>query len=274
MTTAPAVRVCSFNIRYDTPEDEYAWADRRPHVLEAIETIDPDLIGCQEALAHQYDDLRAGLPAYDWHGVGRCDGDREGEFVPVGWRRERFECLDTGAFWLSETPDEPSVGWDGALPRVATWVWLRDRGQATDADADANANDRYWVCTVHLDHRGEQARLQSARLLRQRASARLDDGETAVVMGDYNCTPGSPPYRKLTMGALADARKQAADVSGPVGTFHGFDGAPGDRIDAVFLPSAVDVTTYRTLPPRDGVPRSDHLPLVVEFALADTEGGR
>ncbi len=272
MTTAPAVRACSFNVRYDTPEDEYTWTDRRPSVQEAIEAIDPDLIGCQEALPHQYDDLRAGLPMYDWHGVGRRDGDREGEFVPVGWRRERFECLEYGAFWLSETPDTPSVGWDGALPRVATWVRLRDRGQAMDTDADAD--NCYWVCSVHLDHRGEQARLEASRLVRHRASARLDDGETVVVMGDCNCTPGSPPYRALTMGTLTDARKQAKAVSGPVGTFHGFDGTPGDRIDYVFLPSAADVTTYRTLLPRNGVPRSDHLPIVVEFTPTDTEDGR
>ena len=264
--TGPTVRVCSFNIRYDTPEDEHTWTDRRPHVLDAVETIDPDLIGCQEALAHQYDDLRAGLPAYDWHGIGRRDGDREGEFVPIGWRRERFEPLETGAFWLSETPDEPSVGWDGDLPRVATWVRLCDR--------ESNTDDRYWVCSVHLDHRGEQARLEAARLLRRRASARRHDDETVVVMGDCNCTAGSPPYRELTMGALADARTAAKTVSGPVGTFHGFDGNPGDRIDYVFVPAAIDVERCWTLPPRDAVPRSDHLPIVVEFAPAAIESQR
>ncbi len=248
------VRVCTFNVRYDT-DDAYPWADRCSAVIETIDRLDPDIVGCQEPLAHQYDDLRAGLD-YRWHGVGRRDGGREGEFVPVGWRPERFDPIDTGAFWLSETPAEPSVGWDGSLPRVATWARLRDR----------TTGDRYWVCSVHLDHRGEQARLESARLLRRRVRSRLDDGDRVILLGDCNCTAGSPPYRELTMGAMADSRRQAEVVAGPVGTFYGFTGDPGDRIDYVFVSEAIDVKSYRTLSPRDGVSRSDHLPIVVEIA--------
>ena len=263
MTDTAPLCACTFNVRYDAPDDRYGWGERRPRVLETISEIDPDVLGCQEPLARQYDDLRDGLERYEWHGVGRRDGDREGEFVPVAWRADRFERLEAGAFWLSETPSEPSVGWDAELPRVATWVTLRDRQVGTD--------DRLWVCNTHLDHRGERARLESARLLRRRATDRLADGATVLVTGDCNCTPGSPPYRTLTAGPLEDARRAAGDVRGPAGTFRGFDGEDGigDRIDYVFVPSSVDVREYRVLPPSDDGPRSDHLPVVARFEHGD-----
>lgn len=257
MTDASTTRICTFNARYDEPDDEYPWDDRRSGVFEFLSDLEPDLIGCQEALAHQYDDLREGVAdGYEFHGVGRQDGNREGEFVPVGWRRERFERLDTGAFWLSETPGEPSVGWDAALPRVTTWVLLRDRitGECV----------RFF--NTHLDHRGERARLESARLLARRLRDRLADGETVVLTGDCNCTAGSPPYRTLTAGPMADARRVADDVLGPAGTFHGFTDGIGDRIDYVFVPASLAVASYRTVP-RVRPPRSDHLPVVVECDL-------
>jgi endonuclease/exonuclease/phosphatase family metal-dependent hydrolase len=176
-----AVRVCTFNVRHDKPDDDHPWAEREPRVLGELERISPDLVGCQEALPHQYDDLRAGLEGYEWYGVGRRNGERAGEFVPVAWRSTRFERLESGAFWLSETPTEPSVGWDADLPRVATWVRLRDR-----------RSDRlFWLCNTHLDRRGERARLEA--------------DETPVVTGDANCTAESPPHRTVTAGALEDA---------------------------------------------------------------------
>ncbi|MDG5820836.1 endonuclease/exonuclease/phosphatase family protein [Natronococcus sp. A-GB7] len=253
------VRASTFNVRYDDPADEYPWDERRSRVLETIDRIGPDLLGCQEALAHQYDDLRDGLEAYDWHGVGRRDGERAGEFVPVAWRRSRFERLETGAFWLSETPAEPSVGWDASLPRVATWVRLRDR----------ESDETVWFCSVHFDHSGERARLESARLLRRRATDRLERGDVPVVTGDANCTVGSVPHRTLTTGPLADARRVANERSGPAGTFRGFDDGVGDRIDYVFVPSAVDVRRYRTIPPNEATPRSDHLPVVADLELEE-----
>jgi endonuclease/exonuclease/phosphatase family metal-dependent hydrolase len=253
------VRACTFNVRYDEPDDDDSWSTRGPRVLEELGRIEPDLVGCQEALSHQYDDLRSGLEGYGWHGVGRRDGDRAGEFVPIGWRSDRFERLEAGAFWLSETPSEPSVGWDAELPRVAIWARLLDMRTA----------ETIWFCTAHFDHRGGRARFESARLLRQRASERLKAGDAAVLVGDMNCTAGSPPYRTLTAGPLDDARRAASDVAGPAGTVHGYDGGIGDRIDYVFVSSSAAVTSYRTATPADGGSRSDHLAVWADVRLDD-----
>ena len=259
-----SIRVCTANVRYDTSDDEFDWSDRRPRIVDAVADVDPDLLGLQEPLAHQYDQLRGSLSgsgadetALEFHGVGRRDGARDGEFVPVAWNPTRFDCLETGVFWLSETPERPSVGWDADLPRVATWAVLRERSSGTGV----------WFCNVHLDHRGERARLEAARLLRRRATARLDSDacDAAVLTGDCNAPPGSPPHRELTTGPLTDARREAAAVIGPAGTFHGFDGSPGERIDYVFVSSALDVERYRTLEPASP-PRSDHLPVVADLS--------
>lgn len=254
MTDSKAFRACTFNVRYDAVGDDHRWDDRKSRVVETVRSLDPDVLGVQEALAHQFDDLRTALrgDGYEWHGVGRRDGDRAGEFVPVAWRADRFEALETGAFWLSETPEEPSVGWDADLPRVSTWVTLRDR----------TAEERLWFCNTHFDHAGERARLESARLLRCRAAERIEGGATAVVTGDLNAPPESPPYDALTGGALADARSAATDVRGPAGTFHGFTGDFGDRIDYVLVGPAGAVERYRALEPNDGAYRSDHVPVV------------
>lgn len=256
-----AVTACSFNVRYDNPDDEHSWDERLSRVVGTVERHRPALLGVQEAQSHQYDDLRGELDGYGWYGVGRRDGEREGEFVPIAWRADRFEAIETGAFWLSPTPEEPSVGWDADLPRVSTWASLRDR----------ETGERFWHCNTHFDHRGKRARLESARLIRRRAADRANGRATVVVTGDFNATPGSDPYDALTRGRggtgrpLVDARRAADAAEGPRETFHGFTGELDGRIDYVFVSTGVTVRRYRTLPVRAGAYRSDHLPVFATF---------
>ncbi|MFC7154385.1 endonuclease/exonuclease/phosphatase family protein [Halomarina halobia] len=256
------VRACSFNVRYDNPEDEYSWDERLPRVVETVEEIAPGLLGVQEAQPNQYDDLRAALDDYEWYGVGRDDGDREGEMVPVAWRADRYRVRETGEFWLSETPDEPSVGWDADLPRVTTWASLSHR----------ETGRRLWLCNTHFSHVGETARVESAKLVRERADERAMAGEDVVVTGDCNSKPSERPYQILTGTAgspaspLFDPRREADTdtVSGPWGTYHGFTPEIEDRIDYVFTADTAAVDWYRTLDVRPGEYRSDHLPVVTE----------
>lgn len=253
------VRAVSYNVRFDNPEDEYSWDERFDRVVEMIRELDPDVLGIQEAMPNQYDDLREELDEFGWHAAGREDGDREGEMVPIAWRRDRFEALDTGEFWLSETPDEPgSIGWDADLPRVTMWTRLRDR----------ETDEELWHYNTHFDHIGERARLESARILRERAGEHVVDGLPVVVTGDFNAPPFSDPYCVVVEDAeaddppLVDARQVADDVSGPEGTFHEFSPDLQDRIDYVFVPESVPVREYRAVPDQVGAYRSDHLPLL------------
>lgn len=232
------VRVVSFNIRYGTaPDGENAWPARRELVFQTLRDCAADIAGLQEVLAFQLQELRDALPEYHAYGVGRDDGARRGEMTPILYRHRRFLLAEAGHFWLSEQPEQPgSRGWDAALPRIATWVRLKFR---------SNPLNELYVINTHLDHRGQRARLESARLLR-----RLVDslgGLPIIVLGDFNCGPGSPPYQVLTAdtgnaGELRDSYAVLARPEHNAGTYHAFRGdTSGPRIDWILCNRRFDV---------------------------------
>ena len=263
-----AVRVMSFNIRYDNPADgPNAWPHRRDWVAEIIRR-EAKVVGMQEVLKRQLDDLKARLPEFEFHGVGRDDGKEAGEFVPVGWLKDRFTAAEKGAFWLSPTPDVPgSKGWDAALPRVATWVRLKDK----------ESEKSFLLVNVHFDHKGEQARRESAKLLRTWITGHAN-GDPVILTGDFNATPDSAAYATLTATAegegatLQDVRLDPAKPEGPESTWNGFKAvAANGRIDYVFRAGPDEGLGFRTLDEtRDGRFPSDHLPIVATVRL----GGR
>ncbi len=185
----PAIQVMSFNIRFGTAEDGInSWPHRRYLVLETIELFGPDLLGAQEVLEFQAAFLKEGLKGYGFHGAGRDDGTANGEFVPIFYRLDRFELLDSGHFWLSETPAQPgSQGWDASLPRMLSWVVLRDRKGRGRTLAFAN---------THFDHRGSRARLESAKLVRRWAES-MEKKMPVILTGDFNTTEKGAPYAAL-----------------------------------------------------------------------------
>lgn len=257
------VRVVSFNIRYGTADDgPDRWELRRGRAIETLLAQDADIIGLQEVLAFQADELRAALPGYGFVGAGRDDGERVGEFVPIFYRNGRFTLIEGGHFWLSPTPDQPgSKGWDAALPRMASWVLLGFK--------DAPGQDVY-VINTHLDHVGERARLESAKLLRRVVESK--GGEPVIVMGDFNCGPGEGPHAVLTRDAenlaeLKDAYQVLGHPERGAGTFHGFKGrTDGARIDWI-------LTNWRLAPRSAWIDRrefggrypSDHFLVGAEF---------
>ena len=262
---APALplRVMTFNLRYDTPSDSgNAWPHRRDWVAALIRFHAPDAIGVQEALAHMLTDLDTRIPEFARVGVGRTDGRMRGEFSAILYRRDRLELLDSGTFWLSPTPDVAgSKGWDTAIERVATWARFRDR----------RTGCRHLHLNTHFDHIGEQARQESARLIRRRL-ARLTDGLPVVVTGDLNADPASAPYRILTrdtIGGAIPALSDALTVSrdghyGPTSTWTAFRAIePGRRIDYVLVSPRVRVLKHAILPDSwDARFPSDHLPVL------------
>ena len=258
------VSVASFNVRVDTDADEGErdWRRRREEVVETLRRIDPDVMGLQEPLAHQFAYLRERLPGYEWVGAGRQDGDTAGEYGPVGYRASRFSRRDWSTFWLSETPAEAgSTAWEAAWPRTVTWAGLED--EAT--------NGTLYAFNTHLDHASERARRQGASLLRDRLGEIAGDAP-AVVTGDMNCTADSEPYRTLTADdgrrRLRDAhRATERDHRGPAFTFDGFGDDPDGKIDYVLVTECVGVREHRVVDRRGGAPASDHLPVeaVVEL---------
>ncbi len=215
----PPVKVVSFNVRYGTADDgDDAWERRKDLVVRHLEALDADLVGTQEVLDFQLEELERRLPKYAAIGAGRNDGDRRGEMTPVFYSKERFAALDSGHFWLSAEPDVPgSVGWDAQLPRIATWVVLEER---------ASGRWLYFLNT-HFDHAGERARLESARLIRARVAAA--EG-LPVVTGDFNAAVDSDAHRILADALVDTYAAVHAQESG--GTFHGFGRVQiDDRID-------------------------------------------
>lgn len=190
--TNPPIKVMSFNIRYGAANDgENSWEKRKELVLETIQVFNPDLLGTQEVLDFQADFLRDHLPEYGFVGVGRDDGQLKGEFSSIFYRKSRFELNDSGTFWLSETPDiTGSKSWDSSLPRIVTWAALIDRSDNNQPLVFAN---------THWDHRGPKARLESAKLMRERADD-LGSELPLIITGDFNSIETLEPYAILVKG--------------------------------------------------------------------------
>ena len=185
---AAPIKVMSFNIRYGAANDgENHWKNRSYLVAETIKMFDPDLLGTQEVLKFQAEFLQQVLPEYGFHGVGREDGSDNGEYVPVMYKKDRFEVTDSGHFWLSESPEVAgSKSWDSSLPRMASWVQLSDL---------SNNGSKLVFMNTHFDHRGRTARLESARLIRKRAEEIMGKEIPFIITGDFNTTEDRQHFR-------------------------------------------------------------------------------
>jgi endonuclease/exonuclease/phosphatase family metal-dependent hydrolase len=270
-TTAPTtnpgeeLRIMSFNVRYGTADDgENDWQHRRALFLRTIDAFAPDLLGTQELLAFQADELRDHLKGYGFAGVGRDDGKRKGEFSGLFFRADRFELLDSGNFWLSEHPEKPgSVSWDSALTRIASWVKLRDKAQPQQRAI-------LWLNT-HWDHRGEVARVESAKLIRRQLLRLRDNPDMIVIVtGDLNSDEDSAPYPILLgrddpqLKLIDSYREVHPDRAPDEASFHAFKGTTaGSRIDFILHSDqlvATEATIDRTHDENGRYP-SDHYPV-------------
>ena len=253
----PPLDVMSFNVRYANAEDgDDAWDRRAELVFDVIRRQAPDLVGLQEALPGQMDELRRAFPDYAFLGQGR-DGGERGEFSALMVLDGRLEVVESGDFWLSPTPDRVgSRGWDAALPRMCTWAVLRDRV----------SGEAFLAMNTHFDHRGPEARRESARSILER---RADHAELPVVLlGDLNAGEQSPPLEVLRAGGLRDTFRDAHPEAAQVGTFNGFEGrSDGAKIDYVLVDAGW--TTLSAAIVRDHVGGrypSDHYAVVASLA--------
>lgn len=260
--------VTSFNIRYGSADDgPNAWPLRKDRVAASILSWNADIIGLQEVEAAQADWLRELLPTHTFHGVGRTDGARKGEFAPILFRTDRFTLEDSGHFWLSTTPDiVGSKGWDAALERMASWVLLLDR----------KTNNKVLVINTHLDHKGKQARFESLYTIRNRLES-LFDGGAIIITGDFNTSADAEPASNLTdtndresVPALFDTfRRVYPSRDTDEATFSGWNTPPaqpltltGDRIDWILASNKLETISAeidRRTP--EGRLISDHYPV-------------
>lgn len=192
---AEPIKVMSFNIRNGKAKDgENHWEKRDDLVAETIRMFDPDLLGTQEVYDFQGKYLHESLPEYGFHEVGRNDGKTEGEYVPIMYKKDRFQVSDSGHFWLSETPNIPgSMSWDTSLTRMASWIQLSDL---------KNDGAKIMFVNTHFDHRGKIARLESMRLIRKRAEEYMAKGIPFIIVGDFNTTEDRQPYAEMTSAAM------------------------------------------------------------------------
>lgn len=251
--------VCSYNVRHRVLDDgPHKWQHRRDSVFEILRTVSPDIIGLQESTGKQQRDIERALE-YQWYGV--ADEPGSGEHNPIGVG-SRFVSQASDTEWLSATPAVQSVGWDAAYPRVLTHVSL----------TDTTTERSLVIYNAHFDHKGPEARKQSARQIRKRIASLPADTE-AIVLGDFNCQPASPPYEVLAADSgerqLQDARTVASKVTGPTTTVTDFTTLDlGRRLDYVFVTSGLSIESYSVNDfTADGRYPSDHLPVVVQFAF-------
>lgn len=254
------LRVMSFNIRYGSAKDgDNHWEKRKQNVVATIASYKPDILGTQETLKFQAEFLKSGLEEYSYFGRSREDNNT-GEQCGLLVLTKRFDVLEQGHFWLSETPNVPgSKSWDSSLPRMASWLKLFDR---------QNRRPLY-VVNTHFDHRGKVAREESAKVIVARTK-RFESGVPVVVTGDFNTGPASRPYQSLA-ASFTDTFASLHPNAVNSGTFGGFVGkTSGARIDFVFVSSEVKVV-QANIDRRefDGRNPSDHFPVTSVLRLKD-----
>jgi len=251
--------IISYNIRYDNNWDiENSWKIRRNKISQILVQYSPSIIGIQEGLLNQVQYIDSSLIDYDYVGVGRDDGKKKGEFCAIYFDTTRYVLLKNSTFWLSETPDTISVGWDAALERICTYGLFKDR----------ITKEELLVFNTHFDHIGVVAREKSSELILKRINKINHQSLPVILMGDFNSIPNSSPVKEIKT-ELSDALQISLEkLQGPRGTFNGFneDLPIEKRIDYIFT-NDLKVLSYTHINDRLNNNRhiSDHLPVLIKI---------
>ena len=250
----------TYNIRYATERDGVnAWSNRKAFLSDQIKFYSPDVFGVQEALRRQVSYLDSTLAEYSYTGVGRDDGKEKGEYSAIFYDAEKLKLIENSTFWLSETPEKVSVGWDAAMERICTYALFEN----------LVSGQKFYVFNTHFDHIGKVAREKSADLILKMAYKINHQNYPIIIMGDLNLVPDSTPI-KIMCSQLNDSKKVASEVSfGPEGTFNGFNfqNPVTKRIDYIFVSKEnTSVRKYAILSDsKNCLYPSDHLPVFVEL---------
>ena len=250
--------IMSYNIRYDNSWDDLNnWEIRKDKVIEIFTDYDPGIIGIQEGLINQIQYIDSSLINYDHFGVGRDDGKSKGEFCSIFYDRNRYILNDHSTFWLSETPNHVSVGWDAALERICTYGLFKDR----------ESGDSFWVFNTHFDHMGLVAREKSSKLILDKMDKVNHENLPTILMGDFNSMPKSQPIKKVKSKLFDGLDISVKELNGPIGTYNAFntDLPIEKRIDYIFVNDfKVDAYTHINDRLNDNRHISDHLPVLIK----------
>jgi len=259
--------VGSYNIRNDNSGDAKAgngWAQRSPVIAELVLFHDFDIFGSQEVLHGQLEDMLAAMPQYNSVGVGRDDGKTKGEYAPIFYKKDKFQLLKSGDFWLAEETTYPNKGWDAALPRICSW------GQFKDKDSKM----KFWFFNLHMDHVGVKARSESAKLVLKKIKE-MCGNDPVILTGDFNVDQNNESYHLLNeSGILRDSYEIAGIRYAQNGTFNAWDAnlKTDSRIDHIFVTRhfmvdryGVLTDTYRSPKVEDKTVKAGDFPKEVSF---------
>lgn len=243
VTSAQDFTVATFNIRNHNKGDYKTydgWDQRKQAMCSLLNYESPDFFGCQEVKLDQINDMLALMPEYAYIGVAREDGKQEGEYTPIFYKKDRLELLKSGNFWLSETPDVPSKGWDAMYKRVCTWAYFKDKV----------TKRRFYYFNTHFDHIGTTARLESAKLIMQKMKEFAKTNEPVFLTADFNVDQFTDSYAILANSdLLKDCYTSAKFRFAPNGSYNDFNTElyTDRRIDHIFVSKKVNVERYAIL---------------------------
>ena len=254
------VSVMTYNIKLDYPkESENSWTNRKPIFINQLKFYEPDILGVQEAMPNQMKDMDSLLADYNFVGVGRDDGKDAGEYSAIFYKKAQFKVLKSSTFWLSQTPEKVSMGWDAVCNRVCTYALFQNK----------SSKKTFWVFNTHFDHVGVEARKQSAILILQKIKELNSENHPVILMGDFNMEVTHESIQLITK-TLRDSKKASNIVFGPEGTFNNFEfNKPVTRrIDFIFLSNDIKVNKYAVLSDSHNCRYpSDHLPVYLKLAI-------
>ena len=259
--TSETTTVISYNIRYDNQWDkENSWDTRKESIVGIFEKYSPSFIGTQEGLAHQIHYMDSALTEYDYIGVGREDGEKKGEFCAIYYISDTYNVIESSTFWLSDNPENVSIGWDAALERICTYGLFEHK----------QSKNRIWIFNTHFDHMGEIARRKSSELILQKINDLNSFSGPIILMGDFNSLPNSRPVHTILKELKDSFNISLNKPKGHKGTYNGFneDQPIEKRIDYIYLKN-IDVIDHEHIDARleNNNHISDHLPVIVDLII-------
>jgi endonuclease/exonuclease/phosphatase family metal-dependent hydrolase len=251
------LKVMSYNIRLGTAKDgTNSWEYRYPATALMLKDQMPDVFGVQEAFNFQIKFIEENFTDYDSFGVGRDNGKSEGEFMSIFWNKKTVKMIKGGTFWLSETPEKPSMGWDAACKRTATWALMKDK----------NTGKLFYFVNTHLDHRGAEARRKGLELIVSRIDEINPKGYPMILTGDFNIKPDNEALVGLEQ-RMQSARKIAPKTDNNA-TFNNWGKAKSDMvIDYIYVSGFSACLEYHTITEKYGTWKyvSDHYPIYAKL---------